>query len=66
MKGPDYKPDVKLAGEDGNAFSILGRVAVALRRAGVDDEYIENYQDRATGGDYNNLLAVSMGEINHV
>ena len=66
MKGPRYKPKVKLVGEDGNAFAIIGRVAVALRRAGADSEYIEKYRDRATEGDYNNLLAISMGEITHV
>jgi hypothetical protein len=34
MVGPETKPTVKLVGEDGNVFSILGRVKQALRRAG--------------------------------
>ncbi len=33
MKGPLSKPTVKLVGEDGNAFSIMGRVKKALMRA---------------------------------
>ena len=46
---------VKLVGEDGNAFAILGRVTKALKRAGHGDlanEFIEE----ATSGDYNHLL----------
>jgi hypothetical protein len=52
-----------LAGEDGNAYSILGRTTKALRDAGADEEYISDYQKRAMNGDYNNLLVVTMGEI---
>ena len=66
MIKPEFKPNVKLAGEDGNAFSIMGKIANALRNAGADEEYIEDYRERATSGDYDNLLVVSMGEINHV
>jgi hypothetical protein len=60
MKGPLSKPTVKLVGEDGNAFSIMGRVKKALRRAGADQEYIEKYLSEATSGDYDHLLVVSM------
>ena len=54
------KPSVRLVGEDGNAFAILGRVTTALRRAGNSPEIIKSYQDQATSGDYNHLLAVTM------
>ncbi len=64
MKAPDVKPDVKLTGTDGNAFSIMGKVGKALRRAGADNEYVEKYTSEATSGDYNNLLAVSMEYVN--
>lgn len=37
MKGPFEKPTVKLIGEDGNAFSIMGHVKKALKRAGADN-----------------------------
>jgi len=60
MKGPNTKPTVKLTGHDGNAFSIMGRIKQALRRAGADKEYIDKYLKEATSGDYDNLLAVSM------
>ena len=26
MKGPETKPTVRLVGQDGNAFSIMGRI----------------------------------------
>jgi hypothetical protein len=60
MKEPLTKPTVKLIGQDGNAFAIMGRVKKALRRAGADKEYIDKYLSEATSGDYNYLLAVSM------
>ena len=60
MKGPLTKPTVKLIGEDGNAFAIMGRVKQALRRSGADREYIDKYLCEATAGDYDNLLIVSM------
>jgi len=60
MKGPLTKPTVKLVGEDGNAFSIMGRVKKALRRAGADKEYIDKYLKEATSEDYDHLLVVSM------
>lgn len=55
--------EVRLVGEDGNAFAILGRVNAALRRAGVDAETREAYQAEATSGDYNRLLAVTLSWV---
>lgn len=43
MKAPEIKPIVKLVGEDGNAFLIMGRVKQALVKAGADQEYINQY-----------------------
>ncbi len=60
---PDRKPRVRLVGEDGNAFAILGRVRRALREAGASTEYIERYSAEATSGDYSCLLAVTMSYI---
>jgi hypothetical protein len=60
MKGPLTKPTVKLVGEDGNAFSIMGRVKQSLRHAGADKEYIDKYLKEATSEDYDHLLVVSM------
>ncbi len=64
MKEPLEKPTVKLVGEDGNAFAIMGRVKKALMRAGADKEYADKYLKDATVADYNHLLAVSMEYVN--
>ena len=50
---------VKLIGEDGNAFFILGTVRKALRDAGLKEEANE-FMEKATSGDYDHLLAVVM------
>ncbi len=57
---PTVKPRVKLVGEDGNAFAILGRVCRALREAGANSGYIEQYTREATSGGYDHLLAVTL------
>jgi hypothetical protein len=53
------KVTVKLIGEDGNAYSILGRVSKALKCSGQPEAAAE-YLERATEGDYNHLLAVTL------
>ena len=60
MKAPETKPEVKLVGEDGNAFAIIGRVTRALRQTGADKEYINQFQKEATSGDYDNVLQTAM------
>ena len=50
---------VRLVGEDGNAFSIMGRVIKALRRAGRGD-LVEPFMKEATSGNYTNLLATCL------
>jgi len=54
------KPPLKLVGEDGNAFAILGRAFRAAREAGWCRFRFEQYKAKATSGDYDNLLAVTM------
>jgi hypothetical protein len=51
---------VQLAGEDGNAFSILARCRKALRKAGISKEEIEEFDKEATSGDYDHLLRTVM------
>jgi len=58
IKYPDIS--VRLVGEDGNAFAILGRVTSALKEAGISREECQRYFEEATNGDYENLLAVTM------
>ena len=48
---------VKLVGEDGNAFFVLGKVTKALRKAGVSEAERDEFITEATAGDYNHLLA---------
>ena len=50
---------LKLVGEDGNAFFIMGRARQALRRNGRAD-LIEQFTKDCTSGDYNHLLATCM------
>ena len=54
---------VRLTGEDGNAFAVLGTVKNALQRAGYRKE-AEEYFEEATSGDYDNLLRVTMQYVN--
>lgn len=52
--------EVKLVGEDGNAFAILGRVMKALGRAGIGKVEQNEYLAEATSGDYDHLLQTTM------
>ena len=60
MKAPKTKPTVKLTGNDGNAFAIMGNVKNTLKKNGADKEYIDQYMKDAMSGDYDHLLLVSM------
>lgn len=40
------KPKVKLVGEDGNVFNIIGLVCRALNKAGLREEAVE-FQNKA-------------------
>lgn len=55
---------VKLVGEDGNAFAILGRVRATLRKGGYPQEFIEQFTKEATAGDYDHLLQTVMKYVN--
>lgn len=55
---------VRLVGEDGNAFAILGRVQSALRRGGASQEAIRDFVAEATAGDYDHLLRTVMKYVN--
>lgn len=58
------KPTVKIIGENGNAFFILGAVSKALKEAGYTKEKIDEYLKEAEAGDYDNLLSVTMKWVN--
>jgi len=60
MRKPEKKPVVRLIGEDGNAFGIMGRVKRALARDGADQEYINRYLQESMDSDYDHLLQTAM------
>jgi hypothetical protein len=51
---------VKLIGNDGNAFSIMGACRKAGQRAGYTPEQIEQYLKESKSGDYDNVLCTAM------
>jgi len=51
---------VQLTNEDGNAFSVMGRVVRALRDNGVSAEEIAEFRKEAMSGDYDHLLQTVM------
>lgn len=55
--------EVQLSGEDGNAFFIIGKVAKAMKRAGVSRDEIDAFESDAMSGDYDNLLRVTMATV---
>ena len=57
VKYPKIK--VKLTGNDGNAFAIMGAVKTALRKGGVAKEEVDKYLAESMSGDYDNLLATA-------
>ncbi|MFA5299272.1 MAG: hypothetical protein WC389_13870 [Lutibacter sp.] len=51
---------VNLSDNNGNAFSIIGRVRKTLREAGATPEQIKEFQDDAMSGDYDHVLQTCM------
>ena len=51
--------EVQLTQQDGNAFVIMGRVGMAMRRAGISSADIDAYRTEAMSGSYDNVLAVT-------
>ena len=50
------KPKLELSGQDGNAFSILGRARRVARKAGWTDEEFSKFREEAMAGSYDHLL----------
>lgn len=65
MSTPKYPNiEVELSGGDGNAYSIIARVAKAMRRGGVTAQEIDEFQKEAKSGDYDNVLQTAMKWVN--
>ena len=58
-----FNVKVKLSGNDGNAFAIMGAVKTALKKAGATKEEIAEYLKDSMAGDYDNLLKVAMNWV---
>ena len=54
----DEKPKLRLIGEDGNAFFILGKARKVALEAGWTKEKIDEFMTKATAGNYDHLLSV--------
>lgn len=54
VKYPDIT--VQLVGQDGNAFAILGRCRMAMKKARIPESEIDNFTKEATSGNYDHLL----------
>jgi hypothetical protein len=57
---PEKLAKVKLVGNDGNAFAIMGACKQAGRKAGYTAEQLAAYQKESMSGDYDHLLATAM------
>ena len=56
---------VKLIGEDGNAFSIMGRVCQEMEKAGISSEECDSYMQEAMNQEnYDAFLAFTMKCVN--
>ncbi len=60
MKPKFPKVVVKLTGEDGGAFQMIGRTRATMRKAGVASVDIEAFTTEAHSGDYDNVISTIM------
>ncbi len=58
IKYPNIK--VQLTGTDGNAYSIIGKVAKALKRGGVSGPEVSEFTRKSMSGNYDNVLQTAM------
>ncbi len=61
-KEPIVKPVVKLVGNDGNAYAIMGQVQRALIDIGQYDQVVR-YMAEVTDRDYHHLLATTLDYV---
>lgn len=55
-----------LIGVDGNAYAILGYVSSAMKKEGYTKQQINEYEERAKGDSYENLICVSLEMIDEL
>jgi len=54
------KPELKLVGEDGNAFNIIGKAVKVARKEGWSEERVKKFQEECFSGDYDHVLQTCM------
>ena len=59
VRYPKIVVQLALEGLGGNAYAVMGKVAKAMKRAGVPREEVEAYYAESTGGSYEDLLAMA-------
>jgi len=65
MATPKYPHiKVRLSGQDGNAFIILGTCRRAAERAGLPPDEVKAFTEEATAGDYDHLLHTAIKWFN--
>ena len=52
------KPELKLIGEDGNVFAIIGKAVRVAKKEGWTEDEIKKFTAEMTSGDYDNALRV--------
>ena len=55
----DNKPKVKLIGESGNAFAVMGACSKAWKKAGKSPAEWDEILGAMQSGDYDHLLSVA-------
>jgi hypothetical protein len=61
---PKYENvEVQLSGEDGNVFSIIGRVTRAMKKAGLRDEADEFASQAMSSSSYDEVLRPCMDTV---
>lgn len=62
-KQVNKKVSMKLEGEDGNAFNLMGKFAEQAKKEGWEQEEIDAVLHKAQLGDYDNLIRTLMEHI---
>lgn len=57
----EYDINIKIVGEDSNAFAILGRCRKAMKYAGCTTAEIDAFVKEATSQDYHHLIMTVLG-----
>lgn len=52
------KPKMRLLGQDGNIFAIIGRASKLLKEAGLQDKAKEMYERVTSSGSYDEALHI--------